>query len=144
MHPVTGFLTMVLTVVGAVAIGFGVPVLWVWIGSQLQGGSGATTLNFSVAMAILAGIIATYVAVLYAAGLVISRFDRTPEPKKQKSTAREPWMRGMTDTRAVGPRRKSTATESIERVFIVTTMLVTVAAWIWFLFFAEGGGLPNP
>jgi hypothetical protein len=144
MRPVIGFLTMMLTVVGAVAIGFGVPLLWVWIGSQLQGGSGATTLNFSVAMAILAGIIATYVAVLYIAGMLISRFDRTPEPEKQKSTAREPWLRGMSDTRAVRPARKSTATESIERVFIITTLLVTMAAWIWFLFFAEGGGLPNP
>ena len=134
---------MALTVISAAAIGFGVPLLWVWIGSQLQGGSGATELNFTVAVAILAGIIVTYIGVLYIAGWLMSRFESDPDSGKQRGTSREPWMRGMSDTRSVGPRRKSTAAESIERVFIVTTMLVTAAAWVWFLFFAEGGGLPS-
>ena len=46
-------ITFVATVVAAVIIGFGVPLGWIWIGSQLQTGSGASTVNFSVAMVIL-------------------------------------------------------------------------------------------
>lgn len=141
MRSLGGILTLVATIAAAAAIGFGVPLLWVWIGSQLQGSSGATTLNFSVAVAIMAGIIATYVAVLYVAGWFMARFGGDPG-SKQSGTAREPWMRGMTDSRSVR-KNGGSGMDPIERVFVVTTMLVTGAAWVWFLFFAEGGGLPS-
>lgn len=141
MRPISDILTLAATIVAAVVIGFGVPLLWVWIGSQLQGPSGATSLNFSVAVAILFGIIATYIGVLYVAGWVMTRVDPSIKESKQRSTSRSPWMRGTTDTRAVGGKREGMT--AIERVFVVTVMIVTGAAWVWFLFFAEGGGLPN-
>jgi hypothetical protein len=140
-RPLSELLVLAATIVSAAVIGFGIPLLWVWIGSQLQGGSGATTLNFSVAMAILFGIIASYGIVLYIAGWLMTRTQGPPE-KKQTSTAREPWMRGMTDTRDLR-HSKGPQMGAIERVFVITTLLVTGAAWIWFLFFAEGGGLPS-
>jgi hypothetical protein len=48
-------------------------------------------------------------------------------------------MRGMTDTREL---KRGSAMGGIERLFVVTTMLVTVAFWLWFAFKA-GSPLPN-
>ena len=55
MRAVGQLITFVSTVVAALIIGFGVPLGWIWIGSQMQSGSGASTVNFSVAMVILSG-----------------------------------------------------------------------------------------
>lgn len=136
MRAVTSVFTFALTVVAAIAIGFGVPLGWIWIGSQLQGDSGATNLNFSVAMAILFGIIATYVLLLYLAGVVMSLFSTGAQAA---SGPRAPWMRGMTDTRL---NQRKQAMGGIERVFVVTTMIVTAAFWLWFAF-ESGSPLPN-
>jgi hypothetical protein len=124
-----------LTVVAAIVIGFGVPLGWIWIGSQLQGNNGATNTSFSVAMAILFGIIFTYVALLYLAGFVMALFEG---PDQHGPAPRAPWMRGMTDTR----QRPQDSMGGIERVFVVTTMIVTAAFWLWFAFKA-GSPLPN-
>ena len=132
-------ITFVATVVAAVIIGFGVPLGWIWIGSQLQTGSGASTVNFSVAMVILFGIILTYVLLLYLAGIVMAFFGPREGPGGGPPRARAPWMRGMTDTREL---KRGSAMGGIERLFVVTTMLVTVAFWLWFAFKA-GSPLPN-
>lgn len=136
MRAITSVFTFMLTIVAAIAIGFGVPLAWLWIGSQLQGDTGATNLNFSVAMAILFGIIASYVLLLYLAGIVMSVLassaDDSPGP-------RAPWMRGMTDTR---PHQRQQSLGTVERVFVVTTMIVTAAFWFWFAF-ESGSPLPN-
>lgn len=141
MRPISDIAVLVATVVAAALIGFGIPLLWVWIGSQLQGDSGATTLSFTVAVAILVGIIASYAAVLYAAGWLMTRLEPRAGEQRQRGTAREPWLRGMSDTKTAA--RGGSSMSPIERVFVVTTLIVTGAAWVWFLFFAEGGGLPS-
>jgi hypothetical protein len=128
--------TFAATVVAAALMGFGVPLGWLWIGSQLQGSSGATNVDFSVAMAVLFGIILTYVLLLYLAGIVMALLDRGD---RSASSTRAPWMRGQTETRP-GPRRD--AINGIERLFVVTTVVVTLAFWAWFAFKA-GSPLPN-
>lgn len=140
MHKARGLGTLILTIVVAAVVGFGVPLGWVWIGSQVQGGSGATSVDFSVAMLILFGIIFTYVLILWVAGWIIARLE-PDDPKKQTGTARSPWMRGMTDTRAIKPRGAD-RTWTVEAVFVGTTLIVTAAFWLWFLFIA-GSPLPN-
>lgn len=136
MQSIRALFIFVFTLVAAGVIGFGVPVGWLWIGSRLQGGTGATSVNFSVAMAILAGIIITYVLLLYLAGIVMSRFGGGSQTH---GTARNPWMRGMTDTRQSRPQNEM---GGIERLFVVTTMIVTAAFWLWFAF-ESGSPLPN-
>ncbi len=135
MRVLASIATLALSIVAAAVLGFGVPLAWVWIGSQLQGDSGATNVDFSVAMAILFGIILSYVALLYLVGAVMARFG---DYTTQRGTARSPWMRGMTDTR----QRSQDAIAGIERVFVVTTMIVMVAFWLWFAF-ESGSPLPN-
>lgn len=139
MRTITTIAGIALTVVASVLIGFGVPLAWIWIGSQLQGDSGATTTSFSVAMAILFGIIATYVALLYLAGIVMAVFESA---SRSPVAQRAPWMRGMTDTRQVKRPGPNDTLGNVERVFIVTTIIVTVAFWLWFAFEA-GSPLPN-
>lgn len=141
MRPVKELLIVAVTVVSAALIGFGVPLGWLWIGSQVQGDSGASSLNFSVAMLVMAGIIATYVGVLFIAGWLMSKADPAVRSETQRGTAREPWMRGMTDSHAVQSRNPLVG--GIERVFVVTTLVVSAAFWVWLLFFA-GSPLPNP
>ena len=79
--------------------------------------------------------------VLYVAGWVISIVEHDPDPSKQKTTARNPWMRGMTDTRAIKPR-DADRTWAIETVFVGTTLIVTAAVMIWF-FVLAGSPLPS-
>jgi hypothetical protein len=139
MRTIGQLITFVATVVAAVIIGFGVPLAWVWIGSQLQTSSGASTVNFSVAMVILFGIILTYVLLLYLAGVVLAFFGPRDGGPSGPPGPRAPWMRGMTDTRQV---KRGSAMGGIERLFVVTTMLVTLAFWLWFAFKA-GSPLPS-
>jgi hypothetical protein len=140
VRPFREILVLVATVVSAALIGVGVPVGWLWIGSQVQGDTGATSLDFSVVILVLFGIIATYVAVLFVAGWIMERADPSVRSDSQRGTARTPWLRGMTDTRAHLRQRPVAA--GIERVFVITTLLATVAFWLWLLFLA-GSPLPN-
>ncbi len=133
MHPIRGISVLISTIVVAALVGFGIPIAWLWIGAQVQGSFSSTSLDWSVAMLILFGMIITYVIVLYIAGFVISVLEHDPEPSKQKTTARNPWMRGMTDTRAVKPRGAD-RTWAVETVFVGTTLIVTLVVMI--LFFA--------
>ncbi len=84
------------TFVASCLIGFGIPLGWIWIGSQLQGESGATTTSFSVAMAILFGIILSYVFLLYLAGILMALFEM--RSGEAEIAPRAPWMRGQTET----------------------------------------------
>lgn len=138
MRTIGQVISFAATIAAAVIIGFGVPLAWVWIGSQLQTGSGASTVDFSVAMVILFGIILTYVLLLYLAGIAMALFGPREGPTGPRH-ARAPWMRGMTDTREL---RRGPTMGAIERLFVVTTMIVTVAFWLWFAFKA-GSPLPS-
>lgn len=140
MGSLRDILGFVLTVVAAIVIGFGVPLAWVWIGSRLQGGSG-TSVSFAVAIAILLGIIATYVGLLYLTGWVMARLNPQLREGRQRGSSRQPWMRGMTDTRAVRPAQQQMP--GLERVFVTTTIIVSFAFTVWLLFIA-GSPLPNP
>jgi hypothetical protein len=140
VHTFGRLLTVVLTLLAAAVIGFGIPLLWVWIGSQVQGGTGATNVDFSVAMIVLFGIILTYVVLLYLAGWVMARSGHG-DLGKPSGTARNPWMRGMTDTRQ-RHGAPGAGLGGIELLFVVATVLVTAAFWVWFLFLA-GSPLPS-
>lgn len=136
MRALLSVIGLALTVVAAAAIGFGVPLGWLWIGSQLQADNGASSVSFSVAMVVLFGIIASYVGLLYLAGVAMSFVGGGSE---RKATSSSPWMRGMTDTRQ---RSAQDSLGGIERIFVVTTVIVTAAFWLWFAF-KSGSPLPN-
>ncbi len=91
MKSTTGIGVVLATIIVAAVVGFGVPLGWVWIGSQVQGGSGASNLDFSVAMLIFFGIIVTYALRPLHRGLGhLDGSSTIPTRAKQKTTAREP------------------------------------------------------
>ena len=60
---------LILTIAVAALVGFGIPIAWLWIGAQVQGNFSSTSLDWSVAMLILFGMIITYALVLYIAAV---------------------------------------------------------------------------
>jgi hypothetical protein len=127
---------LAIAIVLALGIGLAVPLLWIWIGSKLQG-SGAETVNSSTAAIIFAGIVLTYLALLFVAGWIVARGDaKEAEPRPQ---TRYPWNRSMRDEPYRPGEKRLTA---IESAFVFTTVVVTAAFMLWFFVFA-GSPLPN-
>jgi len=128
----------VLTFLAAVVIGFGVPAGWVWIGSQLQGPVGATTVSFSVAIIVLMGIIGSYALLGFLAGAfqawLNSRHAPAGSDEEGAGSPRAPWMHGMTEQRRRPGDHELSATE---RLFVTTTLIVGFVFVVWFLLFAE-------
>jgi hypothetical protein len=122
-------------VLGVVAIGAGVPLLWIWIGSLIQGARGAQTVEAATAAAVMIGIILTYVLILVVAGWIQGRSERGEMPPP----VRYPWTRSMRDAPYRPGAGKLTP---IETVFVATAVIATVAMLIWFFAFA-GSPLPN-
>jgi hypothetical protein len=127
---------LAIAIVLALAIGLAVPLLWVWIGSKLQG-SGADTVNSSTAAIIFAGIVVTYLGLLFVAGWIVARGEAKEEERRPPQ--RYPWNRSTRDEPyRPGEKRLS----PIESAFVFTTVIVSGAFMLWFFVFA-GSPLPN-
>lgn len=117
--------TRVLIAVMAVAVGFGIPLFWVWVGSQVQEG---TAPSMEAIVTVLGGVILSYTAVAYAFGWIKARTQDT-------TVVRHAWTRSMRDTPAK-PERES---HPLEQVMIVAVLLVLAAFTVWFFLFANPG-----
>jgi multisubunit Na+/H+ antiporter MnhC subunit len=125
---------LAIAIVLALGIGLGVPLLWVWIGSKLQG-AGSDSVNSSTAAIIFAGIVVTYLFLLFIAGWIQSR----GESGDDRPPPRYPWNRSMRDE-PYRPGEKKLS--PIESAFVFTTVVVSVAFMLWF-FVLAGSPLPN-
>lgn len=123
--------------VAAVAIGAGVPLLWIWLGSLIQGSRGSSSVEASTALAMVVGIVLTYALVVYLAAWIQGRGE--DDRKQAAPPVRYPWNRSMRDE----PYRPGTSKLSpVEAVFVVTAVVASVAMLIWFFAFA-GSPLPS-
>lgn len=120
------------TLVGSLVIGFGVPLLWVFLASKLYGKPGAV--NGSVALFIFTGILVSYWGLLLVASWVRARMMGQHEPGPR----RQSWNRSMRDASYRPGESKS---DPIERLFVTTAVISMVGFGIWFAFFA---GAPFP
>jgi hypothetical protein len=120
------------TLVGALLIGFGVPLFWIFIASQFYGKTGAV--NGSVAAFIGTGILVSYYGLLLIASWVRARLIR----REAGQPARDPWNRSMRDTPYRPGERRS---DPVERLFVTTAIVSMIAFLVWFAFFA---GAPFP
>jgi Na+-driven multidrug efflux pump len=127
-------LWLAIAIVLALGIGLGVPILWVWIGSKLQG-SGSDTVSSTTAAIIFAGIVVTYLLLLFVAGWI----QALGQTQEQKAPTRYPWNRSMRDE-PYRPGEKKLS--PIESAFVFTTVVVTGGFMLWFFVFA-GSPLPN-
>jgi hypothetical protein len=118
----------------AVAIAVGIPLLWVWIASQLAGGR--RELTPSLAILITTGILVSYWLALLVGAWVRSRL--LGEEIQRAQRRRMSWNRSFRDDYRPGHDQ----TDPVERVFVIVAVAAVVLFEIWFFFFA-GSPLPN-
>ena len=122
--------------VGALLIGFGVPLFWIFAASQFYGKTGAV--NGPVAVFIGTGILVSYYGLLLIASWVRARLLRREMGQQGRTDRRDPWNRSMRDTPYKPGEQRS---DPVERLFVATAIVSMIAFLIWFAFFA---GAPFP
>ena len=123
------------TLVGALVIGFGVPLFWIYIASHVYGKTGAVT--GPVAVFIGTGILVSYYGLLLIASWIRARMIARESGRGRGP--RDPWNRSMRDTPYKPGHHRS---DPIERLFVATAIVSLIAFLIWFAFFA-GAPFPN-
>lgn len=127
------------TLVGALLIGFGVPLFWIFVASQFYGKTGAV--NGPVAAFIGTGILVSYYGLLLIASYVRARLLRRQMGQGgggRGGGRRDPWIRSMRDTPYKPGEHQS---DPVERLFVATAIVSMIAFLVWFAFFA---GAPFP
>jgi hypothetical protein len=117
---------LIFGLVAIIAFGAGVPFLWVWVGSQLQGGTTPSLSGLGVA---LIGIIASYVVLTVVFAWLKERVHPTQGP------VRHDWNRSLSAERL----QRGQTTTAIEDIVVAATLVVGVICTIWFLFFGNPG-----
>ncbi len=115
----------------------GAPLLAIWVGSKVQGGSGLSmTAVFSVVL-VLAVLV---LALAWVLTQINARYDKlTGRPATARQTS--PWLRSMRGERETEVRQKH-GISAIERVVVVSVVGAVLTFEIWFFFFA-GSSLPS-
>jgi hypothetical protein len=110
---------------GAV-VGLGVPLLWIWIGSQFQGGTAPSWTAFAV---VLGGLIGTLLLIAGFFSFFVAR-------SRERSRARVDWMRGQSEE-----RRKETFSDThpLEMIIFFAVFVDFIVFILWFFFLADPG-----
>jgi hypothetical protein len=122
-----------LMAVGSIFLWIGIPVGWLWIGSQIQSDSGQA--SFGLYLGILLGIIVSMVVVgkfLWSLNGVYGRLTGSEVVR-----VRMPWHRSL---RGEGEGRQPR--QILDVVMVVSVGTAGFAFLMWFLFFA-GSSLPG-
>jgi len=131
LRVVAGLVKVVLAVVAVIVFGAGVPFAWIWIGSQLQGGTAPSFGGLGVA---LLGIIVSYALLSVAFAWVKDRL------APQEGPVHHSWNRSLSAERRQGPSQ----THTIEDIAAAATLVVAVVCTIWFLLFGDPGVPTGP
>jgi len=124
------------TLIGALLIGFGVPLFWIFVASKFYGKTGAV--NGPVAVFIGTGILVSYWGILLLASWIRARLiDRASEPGPRRAS----WNRSMRDTPFKPGQDRS---DPIERLFVATAIISLIGFAVWFAFFAGAPFPSNP
>ena len=126
LRPIGTLLRILVAIVAVIVFGAGVPFLWIWVGSQLQGGTAPSLGGLGVA---LIGIILTYSLLLTIFAWAKERLSPADKP------VRHEWNRSLSAERKTGP----VETSSIEDIAAAATLIVAVICTIWFLLFGDPG-----
>jgi hypothetical protein len=119
----------------AIVVALAVPLIWVWIASQLAGTD--RDLTPSLAILITTGILVSYWLVLVVGSHLRRRWVGEAEDRARQR--RMSWNRSFRDEPLNAANRGS---DPIERIFIAVAVIAIIAFEIWFFFFA-GSPLPN-
>lgn len=113
-------------VVFVILFGGGIPLFWVWLGSQLQGGTAPSLGGLGVA---LIGISGSYVALAVVLATIKERRRQSSRPVRYE------WNRSLSAER-YQPGRNTTA---LDDIVIAATMIVGLICTVWFLLFGDPG-----
>jgi hypothetical protein len=131
-HAAWSVVRLILVVVAVVVFGAGIPLLWVWVGSQLQGGTAPSMAGLGAAFL---GIVVSYALLAYAFAWIKER----TSPEAQRPVRYE-WNRSLSAERRQGPR----STHTLEDIAVAATIVVAVICSIWFLLFGSPGTPVTP
>jgi hypothetical protein len=122
-----------LMAVGSLVLWIGIPVGWLWIGSQLQSQSGQA--SFGLYLGILGGIVVSMVVM----GKILQKLNGVYGhlTGSEVVRVRMPWHRSMRGEDEGRPPR-----QILDVVMVVSVMAAGAVFLIWFLFFA-GSSLPG-
>jgi hypothetical protein len=118
--------------IGVPVIGIGIPIGWLWIASQLQ--ESLTTIGLVPLLVLSLGTLSSYIAVSAVAAWIAP-----PPPPRHRRQPRSRWLEPMAPDRSL-----RSATTAVETFFIVTTMVVTVSADVYLVFFGHPGVPATP
>jgi len=125
---------IVLMAAGSVTLWLGIPIGWLWIGSQVQSNSQGT--GFGPYFLVIAGIgVSVFLVTKLLASL--NRTYARVSGEEEVVRVRPPWhrsMRGEDDSRP--PR------SVLDVVMVISVSIAVTAMTIWFFFFA-GSSLPS-
>jgi hypothetical protein len=115
-------------VVGVVLLGAGVPLLWLWLASQLQRSlDGLAYLPLAV---MVFGMLGTYLALTAAAASWDGKHRATP-------VRRTSWNRSLS-----AERHRAATSTPVETMFITACVVVGIAFEVWLFLFA-GSSVPT-
>src|SRR3954453_16377506 len=107
----------------------GAPLLAVWVGSRVQGGTGLTMTTVGV---VIGTLIVAVVLIVMGLQWTEAAYKRTTGEETKRRTS--PWMRSMRDERAkVAERRPMTG---FEKVLVVCVVVAVIGFEAWFFLFA--------
>ena len=120
-----------LMAVGSLLLWIGIPVGWLWLGSQVQGGEP----SFGLYMGVRLGIIASMVVM----GKILHRLNGVYGRLvgSELVRVRMPWHRSMRGEDEGRPPR-----QILDVVMVISVMTAGFVFLVWFLFFA-GSSLPG-
>jgi hypothetical protein len=117
--------------IGAVVVALlaaGIPLAWVWVGSQVQGG---TSPSATAIATVVAGCMASYGFVALLAAWFKGRGDVGARNARRERYA---WNRSLRDEGKTAPE-----TNFLENCLIVTTIVVAVVVTVWFFLYGNPG-----
>jgi hypothetical protein len=120
------FVRWPLAILAILLFGAGVPYLWVWVGSQLQGGTAPSFSGLGVA---LLGIIVSYSLMAFLLAWLKAYITHD-----EGKPVRHDWNRSLSAERRTAPN-----THPIEDLVITATILVGIVCTAWFLLFGNPG-----
>jgi hypothetical protein len=113
----------------AVVFGVGVPLLWVWLASQVEptagGGQGVGMLGATL---VIVGPLASYIVLVVVAGHF--RFSQPAEARREPQ--RMAWNRSRDEI-----RQRARYTTTFEQIVLVAIMIVGLGFEVWYFGFAH-------
>jgi hypothetical protein len=116
---------------GAVVVALlavGIPLAWVWVGSQVQGG---TSPSATAIATVVTGCLASYGCVAVLAAWFKGRGDEVARKARRERYA---WNRSLREERKTAPK-----TSFLENCLIATTIVVALVVTVWFFLYGNPG-----